>query len=350
MKPTLSILFLLSTVLLSAQTSEIHITHDPPSVEYGDPMEDSLYFNLPMIENSQHIIHIRIDLGLQLVDIYSEDSINYLGIITNTIQQSDSRIGWFERIEFENQVYQYVELDSGIANEIANRIFSTRIDTFPTSGEIESWSNLWIHAKRIGYQFKIGDRYSQSSYYAFQNQADTVPYASTLVENYVFIRDTLELDTAYQKFIDLLPVGYYYTMNGYRSLYKYTPKETEAWLAGAPRRNYLRANKARIDSTIQMQLDTMNIPTPECSCFTDFMIYFDKDGKMKSIEVIYYDRPSFLEEPIEYFIKWREIKYCRRLIKPVFQKIDIGQIDYEFSRTVNFNNDGILSFTNSEVY
>lgn len=349
MKRTLSIVFLLSTFFLSAQTSEIHITHDPPSVKFDDPMKDSLYFNLPMVENSKHIIHVRIELEMQRIDIYSDDSINYHGFITNTIPQSDSRIGWFERIEFENQVFQHVELDSSIAMELANQIFSARIDTFPTAREIESWDNFWLHAKRIGYQFKIGNSYKISSYYAFMNQADSVPYASPIANNYVFIRDSLGLDTIYQEFTDLLPAGYKYTL-GYYSVYKSTPEETEAWIAGATRRNYLRANEKRIDSIIHMQLDTMNIPTPDCSCFTGFELYFDTDGKMKSIDVIYYDRPSFSEGPIEYFIKWRKIKYCRRLIKPVFQKIDVGQIEYPFRRTASYNTDGTISFINSEVY
>lgn len=318
---------------------------------------DSFYYDLNPVETSKMQIHLRISSIGQVVDLFSNDGINYGGVLTNIITEFDSekvKGQDYESSIARQEVFQKINLDNTKVKYVIDSLIASKLIKTPTDSLIPNWNTHFLHCGSIHFQYKIDRQFKTQKYFCPWSQNATVSYKSVIVGNYNLIKTTFNLDSLYKKFENEIPKGKSYSRDGYRMMYKMTDRQSANWSKGKPRRDYLKSIKDTVDNYIETRLSNQEIELVEIDCFEDYRLFFGKNGRLKKIEVSKYDKPK-LRNSLglgDFLNDKKEIRKCKRKIKEMFIEIDLSflWLKHEVCRTFSFDHKGQFQLIDDMIY
>ena len=198
---------------------------------------DSFYFSLIDVSKTNYTTHYRISSNKQIVDIFSNDNINFQGRLLNyIIEKKEIDLGEYESIKY---YFQYITLDSLIAKSIANKFATTNLDKIPTGKLIKGWNHDYLHCYNLKFEFCQNQIYASNEYYCLHAQNDTISFKLIIEQNIDSLRNQLKLEQLYDSFKLDLPKGKSYSFDDYRILYIPTKKEVRESQRDKPNREYM---------------------------------------------------------------------------------------------------------------
>lgn len=294
------------------------------------------YFGLKLINNSKNKYHFRYIKTGQIIDITSNDGIEFSGqLINETTEYKSIKTEYGNDSKANNYVYEIKELNKTISKKVGQYIIKQKIYSIPTDSLIINWNFNWLDCSGISLNYKVNDRINLTSYTCPWNQMDTLKYVLQIKRTYKYINQTLDLENEYSKFTSKLEKGKSYSKDSYMMMYILTDKENELIKKGKPQRDYLKSIKDSIDDYLEKELNRLIPNLTELNCYDDYHLIFSKKGKLKSMKV----DMGFWER-----LSDKDYKKCRKILKKVFREIKIDFIDskYDFYRE--------LSFGQKEIY
>ncbi|NAY93471.1 hypothetical protein GTQ34_16285 [Muricauda sp. JGD-17] len=318
---------------------------------------DSFYYGLEPINSSKKKIHLRISLTGQLIDLFSTDGVNYMGVLTNVITEygSEKVKGQdYESNVARQEVFQKIDLDKIKVKYVIDSLNSSKLLNFPTDSLIPNWNNNFLHCSYIHIQQKINQKFKSQEYYCPWSQDDSLSFKSIIVDNHQLLKKVFHLDSLYSSFQNKLPKGKTYSRDGYRLMYKLTDKESAGWNQDKPRRDYLKGIKDTVDNYLKSRLDNLDIELVEIDCFEDYRLVFGKNGKIKKIRVSKYDKPKLKNSlGLKHFLEEKsEVRKCKRKIREVFDEMDLSflSLKHEIHRTFSFDHKKQFHLTDDTIY
>jgi len=318
---------------------------------------DSFYYDLNPIQNSVKQTHLRISWIGQVVDIFSNDGENYVGVLTNIITEYSSRkVKGQEYKESvpRQEVFQKIALESAKVKFVFDSLITSRQLEIPTDSLIPNWNTFFLHCGSIHFQYKINGRFKVQKYFCPWSQSDTVAYKSIIVNNYNLIKAIFNLDSLYKQFEDELPKGKTYSRDGYRMMYKMTDKESENWIKSKPRRDYLKSIKDTLDNHLDSRLKNQEIELDDINCFENYQLVFGTNGKLQKVDVFEYNKPKLRNSLglVDFLKNKRMISKCKKRIKKLFSVIDLSflKLEYEIYRTFTFDHNGRFQLRDDTNY
>lgn len=315
---------------------------------------DSFYHLLPVVKNSKFKIHIRVSLTGQTIDLYSNDKISFQGTLTNNITEYKSvKTKGGERSESSQVVYQTFQLDSTLSSEVATKILQSGQDNIPTDSLVKNWKKWYLHCGSIFFQFKENNNYIEQSFHCPWSQPDSVEFKKTIISNYKFLEDKLQLETRFGTFESLLPKGKTYSKDGYGIMYIMTNEQSKAWEKDRPKRDYLKSIKDTINDFLNNRLKEVRVDygSKESPCFSA-TLKFNRKGKLKSVKTNKSDRPKIFDGLSSYFEEMIEETKCKKSIKRIFENINLASFNtkYDIYRTFYDFSDGGWTIVDDTMY
>ena len=356
MKNILLILNLIVSVSIFGQTSDLNSTKIDTNYTWRNSSiveRDSFYLDLPIVNNSDYKTHFRISLTGQTVDFFSNDNVNFQGILTNEITEYKTvKAEWGEGSESYQIISQKLQIDSDLCSTVAMRILKTGQGSLPTDSLISTWNKWYLHCGSIEFQFNTNGDYHAQTYHCPWSQPDTAKFKNIIISNFELLNEKLELEKYYDEFEDLLPKGKTYSRDGYRMIYIFTDEQSEAWEKDKPRRDYLKSIKDTIDNYLRTELSEQDKILDNINCFEDYRLTFGENGKLEKVKVSDYNKPKLSDGLDFYFEDRQEIRKCRKLIKQIFKEIDLSSFNlkYKFYRTLSFGLEGEIQLRDDTIY
>jgi hypothetical protein len=272
------------------------------------------YFDLDSLNKSKFKYYFRYIKSKQIIDVYSNNGIDFSGKILNrTIQRTQEKTKHRKEIKTRSYISELYELDKIKASEIGQLFIKHKINYIPTDTLINNWRFGWFDCYGVSFEFNISDNFKTSSYSCLQGQYDTVEYVTNLKTIIDSINSILELEKKYSEFTSKLEGGCSYSANGYMVMYITTKKESEWLNKDKPRRDYLYSIKDTITNYLEIGLNRLITNTEELDCYDDFYITFSKKGKFKKIRG---KNISFFER-----ISDKDYRKCKRVVKKSLRKM-----------------------------
>lgn len=310
---------------------------------------DSYYFDLTPIQTTKFKSHFRISLKGQIIDIYYTDNKIYKGKLTNYtteyIYVKNKNTGREEKESFQS-VFEQIDLEQSKIETVVEKLITTKLPEVPTDSLITLWKQSYLHCNSLAFQYAINGKYFQQIFHCPWWQNDSVEYKSTVLENYLNIKSTFQLDSLYKNFQNKLPNGKTYSRDGYIMMYKMTDKQQKKWNKNKPKRDYMESIKDTVDKYIEVQIKKQEIKSAEIDCFGSYKLIIGKNGKLKKITIQSFDKPKLEDSLGEYLADKKEIRKCKKKIKQIFTSVDLGflKLETQIFRTLIFgsNNQVIL--------
>ncbi len=244
---------------------------------------DSFYFSLIDIRKTNYTTHYRISSNKQIVDIFSNDNINFQGRLLNyIIEKKEIDLGEYKSIKY---YFQYITLDSLKAKGIANKFATTNLDKIPTDKLINGWNHDYLHCYNLKFEFWQNQIYVTNEYNCLNAQNDTISYKLIIEQNIDSLKNQFKLEQLYDSFKFDLPMGKSYSFDDYRILYKPTKKEIREYARDKPNREYMNQvndtlNKYLSDTLTKIFLTKGGF---ECS-YLYFYLNFTKNNRINKVE------------------------------------------------------------------
>ena len=283
--------------------------------------------NLNLFKQQSLNLIFRISLTGQTIDFYSSDNIKFYGKLTNYITEYitvKSKNSDYEQSKEYQYVIEQIDLEQTKVDKIVEQLIKTGQPKIPTDTLITSWQRNFLHCNSIIFQFSIDGKYTKQIFHCPWGQNDSVEFKSIILDNYEILKSTFQLDSLYNSFEIKLPKGKSYSRDGYRMMYKMTDQQSENWKKSQPQRDFMKSVKDTVDSYINSELQKQNIKLNGIDCFEDYCLTFGKNGKLKTIKLSHYNKPS-LKKSLglgDYLIDKKEIRKCKKKIKQIFNKIE----------------------------
>ena len=307
---------------------------------------DSFYLGLQPISTSPYRYHFRFSRNGQRLDLWSEDSVHFEGLLTNyTIQYREPKKVRKENRGSEKYQYFYTQtpLDTALAAAAFKRVWESGQVLFPTDSLVMGWQH-YLDCAGFLFYFKEAEHIKLQSYYCPWGQAGTISIKKTILENEAYLRSHFQLDTSDRKFFNALLPDFSYSNNGFEFMWKpsaASAKVLKSWLAGVPRRSYLKKVKPDIDTYLNTYVKTHLPAMPVLDCNPRFWIYFDALGKFQKVMVQDYDEPKWEDRfsTNDFWADKRQLRRCKAQIEKLFRKADLSfmKLQWGFWRTISFN-------------
>lgn len=288
------------------------------------------YFGIKPVKSSKSEYHFRYKKSNQIIDLQSENGINFKGQIINLIQENkEVKTDYGKDSRAFNYIFERKEIPSSEASKAGQLILNQKSYSIPTDSLINNWSFSWMDCGAIKFDYKVKTNFYQKTYTCARNQKDSLEFVIEIKKLTDSLSQILELKKSYDDFNSRLPKGKYYTIGGWIIMYIMTEKQSEGWRNGKPIRDYKKSIKDTIDNYLELKLNELIPNSTELNCYDDYSLTFSKKGKLKSMKV----NMGFLERMFD-----NDYKKCRRILKKAFRKIKIDFIDpkYEFYRNLRF--------------
>jgi len=346
MKYYITVFISLLSFLLSGQSdlTKVAVSANIAREETFDITEVK-YFNLQELGASNYKYYFRYKNVGQVVDVYSNDTLNFKGKLLNKIIELKTvqHDGLNESVP-SNYVYEIVDVDTKEATEIGREILSKKIYNIPTDTLLRNWKSKFFDCSAIYLKYKVGDSLFKVDYGCPAGQDSTLDDYVKRVKNLKTLIDTsLKLEEKYERFTQKLEGGKSYTNEFYIVMFKLSSKMQKIWADAKPQRDYQASVKDIIDNYIKEKLREVyvkgSIDCPENNYYLDF----SKQGKLKTIST----KGSYWAHLFD-----KEYHQCRRKIRRLFKNISLEQLNlkYGFSREIDFHYDGTFSFSDPTIY
>lgn len=300
---------------------------------------NEFYFKIKPVENSTYKYHFRHQRDGQIVDIYSDNGTDFSGELINSItklKRIKRKYGDF--FKDDSYIFEKVKLNGESATKIGKLILSQKFYAIPTDTLIPGWKLNGLDCDKISYSFKIDNQFQFSEYICHRAQNDSIHFVPIIKAMYDSISQILDLQTQYSVFESKLEKGNRYSKNGLFMMYIMTDKESERWRKSQPQREYIQSIKDTVDTYLKSEIDKQKIQFDELNSSKEYILFFNKSGKLKKVLLSDYDKPK-LSRGLDFYIKEkREIRKCKKLIKQIFKEIDLSSFNlkYEIYRTLRF--------------
>ncbi|MFK7907667.1 MAG: hypothetical protein AB8B69_21190 [Chitinophagales bacterium] len=352
MKQILLTIFLLFTIFQAFAQTTLKSTRIDTNYTWKNSTlieRNHFYLKLPVVEKSQYKTHFRISLTGQIIDFFSEDSISFKGILTNEIiEYKETETKWGKGSEKYQIVYQTQELDESLSTQLAKQIIESGQVAIPTDSLIEGWNDGYLHCKSIDFQFKIDEFYKELSFSCTNNQLDSIRFKSIILSNEELLKNELDLETKYIEFKNLLPKGKTYSKDGYKMLYFIATDGIPEWEKNAPRRAYLKSIKDSLDNYLEKEVSKQGIDLEEMECLEDYYVAFGTDGRLKKVQIPKHEKLDLRKGRGNK----KEVKQCRKKIKSIFRKADLGSFNlkYKVYRVISCDAKGEVKIKDYTLY
>ena len=333
MKVTLStIFFLLLTICVSGQVNGLRTKHIDENYSWRNKTAeqiDSFYFDLQPIQTTKFKAHFRISLTGQTIDFFSSDNVKFQGILTNYITEYitvKSKGSDYDQSKEHQYVIEQIDLEQTKVDKFVEGLIKTGQLEIPTDTLISSWQRNFLHCNSLAFQFNIDGKYTKQIFHCPWGQKDSIEFKSIILNNSENLKSTFQLDSIYDSFEGKLPKGKTYSRDGYRMVYKMTDQQSENWKKSQPQRDYMKSVKDTVDSYLNSELKKQKNQLNGIDCFEDYRLTFGKNGKLKSVTLSDYDKPT-LKKSLglgDYLADKKEIRKCKRKIKQIFSSIDLS--------------------------
>lgn len=339
-KYLLTISCLLISIKVSSQTEfqRKTLNNDYSWNNSSQNERNKYYFGIDCLNLSTFNYHFRYEKSSQIIDLYSQNGIEFNGIIINHIQEDrEIKTDYGKDSRAHNYLFEKKEIESSLASKAGQIILNQKSYSIPTDSLINNWNFGWMDCGAIRFNYKIKTKYYPKSYTCAKNQRDSlefVPQIKTLVDT---LSKTLNLKESYSEFKNNLPKGKHYTIDGWIGMYIMSERESEGWRNGKPIRDYKKSIKDTIDNYLEFKLNELIPNSKELNCYDDYSLTFTKKGKLKSMKV----DMGFWER-----LSDKDYKKCKRILKKAFReiKIDFVEPKYEFYRELSFGQKGIYIY------
>ena len=288
------------------------------------------YFGLKSVSTSKNQYHFRYQNSNQIIDLYSDNGVNFKGKIINTAQENrEIKTNYGTDSKAFNYIYETEEIQKSAATKAGKFILSTESYSIPTDSLIKNWNFNWLDCSGIDIDYKVKSKLFTKSYSCPWNQKDSTNYVIELKTLMDTLNEFLNVKNSYSQFKNRLPKGKSYTVNGWINMYVMTDKEHEAWKKSEPIRNFQKSIKDTIDNYLEMELNRLIPNSTELKCYDEYRLTFSKNGRLKKMDVDL----GFWEKFTD-----KDYKACKRILKRAFRKIRIDFIDpkYTFQRDLVF--------------
>ena len=354
------IFFLLFTICVSGQEIGLRTKHIDENYSWRNKTAEQLdrfYFDLQPIQTTTFKSHFRISLTGQKIDFFSSDNVKFHGKLTNyiteyiTVKSKDSD---YDQSKEHQYVIEQIDLEQTKVDKFVEGLIKTGQLEIPTDTLISSWQRNFLHCNSLVFQFNIDGKYTKQIFHCPWGQKDSVEFKSIILDNYETLKSTFQLDSIYDSFEGKLPKGKTYSRDGYRMMYKMTDQQSENWKKSQPQRDYMKSVQDTVDSYINSELKKQHIQLNGIDCFEDYRLTFGKNGKLKSVTLSNYDKPT-LKKSLglgDYLADKKEIRKCKRKTKQIFRKIDLSflNLETEIYRTFSFDHKNEYQLRDDTIY
>ncbi|WGF94039.1 hypothetical protein [Aequorivita marisscotiae] len=340
MKLKLTIIILIISFNLFGQSNlkKVDLNENYSWQNHSEEEINEYYFGLKPITKSVTKYHFRYIKTGQIIDLTSNDGIEFTGqLINETTEYKSIKTEYGNDSKANNYVYEIKEINKTNSTKVGQYIIKQKTYLIPTDSLISNWSFDWLDCFGIGLNYKVNNKIYLKSYTCPWNQIDTLKYVSQIKNTYKYINQTLDLEKEYSKFTNKLEKGKSYSKDSYTMMYIMTDKENEGWRKGKPIRDYKKSIKDTIDNYLETKLNQLIPNSTELNCYDDYSLTFSKRGKLKSMKV----DMGFWERLFD-----KDYKKCKRILKKAFKEIKIDFVDpkYEFNRELSFGQKGIYIY------
>ncbi len=314
---------------------------------------NEFYFGIDPIEKSEFKYHFRHQRDGQIIDIYSKNGESFSGELINSITEYRSiKTEYGKDSKADKYVYEKVELNTKNVTEIGRLILNQKLYSIPTDTLIEGWNFGWLDCGAVSFSFKTENNFQFSEYSCHWHQNDSINYVATIKKMYDSIGQILDLQNKYSEFESKLKKGKTYSKNGFMMMYIMTEKQSLAFQKSKPQREYLKSIKDTVDNYLKSEISKQNIKFNEIDCFEDYLLTFNKNGKLGKVKVSDYNKPKLSDGLDFYFEDKREIRKCRKLIKRIFKEIDLSSFNlkYKVNRTLSFGLENKVQLRDNTIY
>jgi hypothetical protein len=296
------------------------------------------YFGIKPINLSNFKYHFRYEKSSQIIDLYSENGMDFNGQIINIIQENKTvKTDYGKDSRAFNYLFEKTKIENKKATKAGQLIIKQKSYSTPTDSLINNWNFNWLDCGAITFDYKVNKNYYQKSYTCPQNQKDSLEYVVDIKNLTDSLSQTLDLKKSYEEFTSKLPKGKSYTIDGWINMYIMTEKQNEGWKKTKPIRDYKKSIKDTIDNYLEFKLNELIPNSTELNCYDDYSLTFSKNGTLKNMKV----DMGFWER-----LSDKDYKKCKRVLKKAFREIKVEFVDpkYEFSRELSFGQKGIYIY------
>jgi hypothetical protein len=299
---------------------------------------NEFYFGLNPVASSKFEYHLRYEISDQIVDLYSENGIEFKGQLVNFVQENKRvKICNEKSLREYNYLFEKKAINNSVASKVGLLILNQKMYLKPKDSLIQNWNFLKIDYGTIDLDCKIKSDFYKKSYSGLQNQEDSIGYVIELRQLKDSIGEILRLKESYENFENRWPKGKCYTIDRWISICVATKKQRKRWVKNKPIRDYQESIKDTIDNYLECELNRIIQNSNELDCFDDYRLIFSKNGILKRMEV----SMGFWERLFD-----KDYRKCRRVLGNAFREIKIDFVDpkYEFYRRLIFEQKRIYIF------
>jgi len=327
----LTILLFTSICSYSQQEFELKNLNEEIGYNYlSNEIQTKYYFGIEPISESSKEYHFRYQKSGQIIDIFSNDGVDFDGQIINFIQETKIvKTEYGFKNEPTNYIFEKEKISRLNATKVGKYILEEKIYKIPTDSLIKNWSFNFFDCGAINFDYKIKNQILKRTYTCLRGQKDSVQNVIQLKDLKDNIANDLKLKLSFDNFSDSLPKGKSYLIDGWISMYKMTENQLEWREKNKPMRDYLKSIKDTIDNYLELELNRLIPNSSKLNCFDDYRLTFNKNGRLKRMKV----DMGFWERMFA-----KDYQKCRRVLKKAFREFRIDFVDpkYTFYRDLNF--------------
>ena len=245
------------------------------------------YFGIKPIKDSKKAYHFRFQKFGQIIDLYSNDGIDFTGELINEITEYKQVKSVYGKNEIpKNYVFELVNLESTTSNRIAKIILQQELYSIPTDKLIDNWNFGWMDCGKVNFGFKVEDKFYSTTYTCLWNQQDTINYIKQIKKIYDYFIQIFDLQTKYSSFESRLEKGKTYSSDGFILQYLFTKRETDKWNQGKPQRDYQKSIKDTINRYLDFKLNELITDADKLDCLDIPVILTPYSGDIDPLKVV----------------------------------------------------------------
>lgn len=297
-----------------------------------------LYARMPRLEDSKYKYHFRYEEFSQILDIYSNDGINFKGQYLNNLMELNTDAEVRKKNFHDTYFYSYKEVDPAAASKMGQWIIKEKIFAIPSEEDIDGW--VWNIIGGDGFMniYKVNDTITTTRYTCPRCQNDTIQGADVLTKFHSDVKSVLSTKKQFRDFNIRFKGGRYYSAYMF-SWYAPTRKAKRTWIKNKTAREWLAQYEDEIDTRLKKQTETNNLILPPEGEYT---LYFSKKGKLKKVKPgnMIYDPETVIDTQIA------------KQIEIMFKNTDLSDmhLKYDFIKTLRINWNGYYSIERQRGY
>ena len=305
---------------------------------------DSVYFNLQSIQSTKYKSHFRISFLGQIIDLFCIEDSFFYGKLINYTTEYDTKKNkdtHFYNTKKTKYYFEQIDLEQSKVDKTVEQLINTAQHKIPTDSLIKNWQHLIRHCNSLVFEYNFSGKYIKQTFHCPWGQADSVEFKNNIINYYLSLKSTLNLDSIYESFEGKLPSGKTYSNDGYRMMYRMTERQIKNFSENQSQREFMKSIKDTVDKYINSELIKLDFKLRDINCFSNFQLIFGKNGKLKTVHIKNLDKPT-LKKSLglgDYLSQKQEIRKCENNIKEIISNIDLSFLNLksEIYRTIKFN-------------